>query len=300
MPPLGREGRVPAITPEEFYNRVANSDPCPVPDFLRETSTYEGNSFQVPVERFLSKDYCDVEVEKLWKRVWQVACREEEIAEVGDIYLYEVATLQFIIVRTAPNKIKAYPNSCLHRGRRLVDSDKRASQLRCPFHGFTWDLEGRIAQIPCAWEFSHIEDPERWHLPEVRVETWGGFVFINPDPAAETLSDFLGDIDRHYERYPLEDRYIAGHARKIVPCNWKIAQEAFLEAYHVYGTHPQLVPQGAHSDTKYDAFGNFSRSLGVNYIPNALTAFDPDNQEIFDSIADRRLDQERNIIAKEG
>jgi phenylpropionate dioxygenase-like ring-hydroxylating dioxygenase large terminal subunit len=293
--------RVPAITPEEFYNRVADADANgPVPDYLREASTYEGTNYEIPIERYISKDYHDLEVEKLWKNVWQMACREEEIPEAGDIYLYEVATLQYIVVRTPSGVIKAYPNSCLHRGRQLVDCNKRVSQIRCSFHGFTWELDGRIASMPCAWEFSHIEDPQEWQLPEVKVATWGGFVFINPNPEAEPLADFLGAIDRHYEKAPLEDRYIAGHARKVVPCNWKVAQEAFLEAYHVFATHPQLVPHGSQTDMKYDVFGNFSRSVGVNYIQNAYSGFEMTQQELLDSVLDRREDQERTAVIEEG
>lgn len=297
---LERTQRVPAVTAEEFYNRVADQDSQAVPAVLRESHPFQGDFYEVPIERFVSKEYHDLEVEGLWKRVWQVACREEEIPAVGDVYLYEVASLQFIIVRSAPDRIKAFPNACLHRGRQLVDGCKHAEMLRCPFHGFSWDLDGRIAAIPNAWEFSHIEDPEHWQLPECQVETWGGFVFINPDTEAGPLAEFLGDINRHYERYPLQDRYIAGHVRKIVDANWKVVQEAFLEAYHVYGTHPQLTPQASHSDWKYDCYENFSRALGVNYIPNAALAFDPTTQDILDSAMDLRLDQDRFFEAKAG
>jgi phenylpropionate dioxygenase-like ring-hydroxylating dioxygenase large terminal subunit len=300
MTKIEQKLRVPASTATDFYNYVADSDSRPVPEVLREDHPYQGKTYEVPIERFISREYHLLEVENLWKRVWQVACREEEIPDVGDVYLYEVATLQFIVVRSAPDRIKAFPNSCLHRGRQLVDCNKRASELRCPFHGFTWDLDGRISAIPNAWEFSRIKDPDDWKLPQCKVGVWGGFVFINPDANAEPLKDFLGDIDRHYQRYPLNDRYIAGHARKVVPANWKVAQEAFLEAYHVYGTHPQLVPQGSHSDMKYDCYGNYSRAVGVNFIPNAFAGYEPSNQDILDSAFDVRLDQERSIVAKEG
>jgi phenylpropionate dioxygenase-like ring-hydroxylating dioxygenase large terminal subunit len=301
MSKLETKDRVPSISAEEFYNRAAEQDSRPVPDALRESRPYEGGSYTVPVERFLSKEFHDREVEKLWKRVWQFTCREEEIPNVGDVYFYEVALLKFIVVRTAPNRIKAYVNSCLHRGRQLVDHDCRVSQLRCPFHGFTWDLEGRIASIPCAWEFSRIEDPEYWKLPEAKVETWCGFVFINPDPQAGSLKDFLGqDIDPHFERYGMEDRYILGHARKVIPCNWKIAQEGFLESYHIIATHPQLMLTGAQTDTKYDVFGNYSRGLGVYYIPNAYSVYEPTEQEIVDSALDLRLDQDRSVELPEG
>lgn len=301
MSKIDRKFRVPAISPEDFYNRVADRDSRPVPEHLRESRPFESDAaLEVPIERFLSKAWHDREVERLWKRVWQMACREEEIPNSGDVYVYEIATLKYLVVRTPSGEIKAYPNSCRHRGRQLVDRNCRVSQLRCPFHGFTWDLEGRIASIPCAWEFSHIEDPAEWQLPEVKVGVWGGFVFINPNPDAEPLMDFLGDIDRQYEGYPLSDRYIGAHACRVISANWKVAQEAFLEAYHVFGTHPQLLPSGAHTDMKYDVYANYSRSLGVNNLPNAHSNFEGDEQAILDSVLDLRLDQERTAVLGEG
>lgn len=299
--PMNPADHAPAITAEEFYRRAVERDGTPVPDFLSESKPFEGEHYQVDIERFVSPEYHRREVEQLWKRVWQATCREEEIAQPGDVYVYEIATLQYLIVRTQSGAIKAFPNSCLHRGRQLIDCNRRVTQIRCPFHAFTWDLDGRIAQIPCAWDFSHIDDPDYWTLPQVQVATWGGFVFINPDPDAAPLSAYLGDLDRHFERYPLDGRYIAAHARKVVPCNWKVAQEAFLETFHILGTHPQLLPQASHTDMKYDCYENYSRTVGTYYTPHVYTGFDPSEQEILDSVADfRQDDAQRSMVLEEG
>ena len=301
MNKIDRTTRVPVISAGDFYNSIADTDSRRVPDVMREARTYERDEdYFVPVDRFLTREYHDLEVERLWKRVWQMACREEEIPEVGDVYVYEIASMKFLIVRTAPDTIKAYPNSCLHRGRQLVDCNKRVSEIRCPFHAITWSLQGDLKSIPCAWEFDHITDPADWKLPEVKVGRWGGFVFINPDPDSESLESFLGDLNRQFENYPLEDRYISGHARMLLKCNWKVAQEAFLEAYHVYGTHPQLLPSGAHSDMKYDVYENYSRAVGINNLPNTYTSFDADDQDILNAIMDVRADEEPRIKAEEG
>lgn len=304
MAKMSLEDRVPAVSTEEFYNRAADKDSRPVPQFLRESRPFEGKHFQVPVDRFFSKEYHDREVEHLWKKVWQFTCREDEIPNVGDVYLYEVATLQYFLVRSAPDRIKAYVNSCPHRGRKIVDHDGvTLEKLRCPFHGFEWDLDGRNSMIPCAWDFSHIEDSEYWHLSEAQVDVWAGSVFINPDPDAGSLMAFLnegGDIDEHYGRYGFDDRYIIGHARKVVPCNWKVAQEAFFEAFHIVGTHPQLTLTGCQTDIKYDVFGNFGRGLGVYYTPNRYAVFEPSEQQIVDSALDLRLDSKQEVIVPEG
>lgn len=274
-------------------------DSRPVPQVLLESRPLPGGQLDVPIERYTSRAIHDLEVERLWKRVWQMACREEEIPNVGDTHLYEIATLKFIVIRISPARIKAYVNSCLHRGRQLVDCDGRNGQFRCPFHGFTWDLRGRLTSIPGAWDFE-IDDLERWRLPEAQVDTWGGFVFINPDPTAGPLRAFLGDIDRHYERYPLQDRYISGHAAKVLPTNWKSAQEAFMEAFHAPATHPQLAANACHADCKYDCYENYARGIGANFVPNMWTAENPTEQEMLDCALDVRMDQPSAMVVTEG
>ena len=294
MNKVDRSLHVPAVDPDAFYERVCKADSRPVPEVLRESHPFPGGQVTVPVERYTSREYHNLEVERLWKKCWQMACREEEIPQIGDTHVYEIASMKFIIVRSSPTKIKAYANSCLHRGRQLVDCDGRYGELRCPFHGFGWDLEGRLAKIPGAWDFEI--DPETWRLPEAQVGTWGGFVFINPDLKAAPLSDFLGDIDKHYARYPLQDRYISGHAAKVVPTNWKAAQEAFMEAFHVQGTHPQLLPQSANTDYKYDCYGNYARAIGVNFIPSIWASENPNEQQMMDAAMDVRLDEKPTVI----
>src|SRR5262245_29001138 len=159
-----------------------------------------------------------------------MACREEEIPAVGDHVVYEIANLSVLVVRAAPDSIRAYHNVCLHRGRLLKERDGNSRELRCLFHGFTWSLDGKLAHVPCAWDFPHV-DAEKFALPELRVGTWGGFVFVNMDPACAPLSEFLVGLDRHFERWPLERRYKQAHVAKRMRANWKVVQEAFMEAY---------------------------------------------------------------------
>lgn len=282
--------RAPLHAPEAFYQQLLDHDTRPVPDILRVKSPLQGGPVEVPVENYTSKAYHDLEVEKLWKRVWQMACREEEIPNIGDTMIYEIAHLKYIIVRVAADRIKAYPNACLHRGRQLVDADCRKEELRCPYHAWTWKLDGTVKKIPMAWDFPQVNNPEEWRLPEICVGTWGGFVFINPDPKAEPLKDFLGDIDRFYARYPLEKRYIAGHAAKVVPTNWKSAQEAFMEGWHVVGTHPQLLATSVNTDLQVDVFGNFARAIQGGMTPSALLDWTPTEQDMINAVLDIRSD----------
>ena len=129
----------------------------------------------------------------------------------------------------------------LHRGRQLREHPGPVTELRCPFHGYAWNLDGSLKHVPCQWDFPQVV-PEEFRLPEVKVGTWGGFVFINMDPNAEPLDSFLGDLPKHFERWPLEKRFKQAHVARVLPTNWKTVQEAFMEAYHVVATHPQLLP----------------------------------------------------------
>jgi phenylpropionate dioxygenase-like ring-hydroxylating dioxygenase large terminal subunit len=274
------------------YQQLLDTDTHPVPEVLRRERVLELPPSEIPVARYISREFFDLEVERLWKRVWQMACREEDIPNVGDNIVYDIAGMSFLVVRAAPDRVKAYYNACLHRGRLLRENGGvRESELRCPFHGFSWNLDGTLRQVPCKWDFPHIV-PEQWNLPEARVGTWGGFVFINPDPDCAALETFLGaELTEQFQRWPLERRRKEAHVAKILRCNWKVAQEAFMEALHVVATHPQLLPGIGDANSQYDAWDNISRAITANGTPSPHLGWRPSEQEMFDAMTDRRLDE---------
>lgn len=244
------------------YNEVALGDAVPPPDVYLEESPMKPGVTKVKTDRFFSKEAHDLEVERLWKRVWQMACHEDDIPNVGDTHVYDIASLSFLIVRVAEDEVKAFPNSCMHRGRALCDADRKGLKvLRCPFHGWSWALNGELKEVPCEWDFPTITK-EEYSLPKVSVGHWGGFIFINPDPDCEPLEDFIGDFDRHF-KIPFKQRYKAAHLVKRLACNWKVAQDAFMESYHVVGTHPELMPTFADANSKYDVWGNYARAISA-------------------------------------
>ncbi len=166
------------------YQRLLDTDTHPVPDILREESyeSYEDQNF-VPVSRYISRKYHELETRPGLDKVWQMACREEEIPEPGDTLVYEICEKSILIVRGKDMSIRAFYNSCLHRGRTLRKRDGPAgNEIRCPFHGFAWNFDGSLKSMTCAWDFPQV-DQGTMDLPQVKVGTWGGFVFINMDPA---------------------------------------------------------------------------------------------------------------------
>lgn len=259
---------------------LLKKDKVAAPATFFEASPMKPGLTRVATKRFYSQEDHDLEVERLWKRVWQMACHEDDIPNVGDTHVYDIAGLSFIIIRTGKDKFDAFPNACMHRGRALCDNHRKGlTMLRCPFHGWTWNLKGDLREIPCEWDFPEVKK-EDYALKPVKTGRWGGFIFINPDENCEPFEDFLGDFDRHFQR-PFKNRYKAAHLIKRLPCNWKIAQDAFMESYHVIGTHPELLPTFADANSKYDVWGNYSRAISPSGPPSPHLGLEHPYQEAF-------------------
>jgi phenylpropionate dioxygenase-like ring-hydroxylating dioxygenase large terminal subunit len=130
-------------------------------------------------------------------------------------------------------------------------------------------------------------------LPQAQVGEWAGFVFINPNPDnTETLEEFLGEIVDQFEVWNLDKRYKQAHVAKVIHANWKIAQEAFCEAYHVNATHPQIMPYLGDTNSQIDVWDNFSRVITPAGITSPLLDWEPTPDEMMRTMMDVRHDQE--------
>lgn len=292
----------PARSPGLSYQDLLDADTHPVPDVLRWESPPDFGDRDVSIDRYVTREWHELERERLWKRVWQFACRAEQIPEVGDHVVYEIAGLSYVVVRQHDGSIKAFPNACLHRGRQLKDYDGHASELRCPFHGFCWKLDGSLSDVPAGWDFPHVEErrDQDFALPECRVGVWAGFVFINPDADCESFDDFVAGLDEHFGIWDLENRYIEAHVTKIIEANWKIAQEAFCEAYHVNATHPQILYYLGDTNSQVDVWDNFSRVVTAGLTPSPLLWYDVSDDEMLRSMLDVRVDQVNPLSVPDG
>lgn len=269
--------------PGSYYQKELDGDARAVPPFLRESSPDKLGPDEIPIHKYVSREYHELEIERLWKRTWQWACREEEIPEVGSTFVYEICNMSVVIVRVAPDRIKAFQNVCLHRGRKLCDYSAKVSELRCPFHGFAWKLDGSFRSMPTSWDFPHV-DRATFNLPEVRTATWAGFVFINMDANAAPLEETLGVVPEHFSRWELGERAIVANVSKVMRCNWKISQEGFLETYHVIATHPQLLSSFGAITSQYDILGPVNRTMAPNMSETPALGRTPSEQEKYDAL----------------
>lgn len=167
----------------------------------------------------------------------------------------------------------------------LKEFDGNAAELRCPFHGFCWKLDGELSDIPADWDFPQI-DKGNFNLPELPVATWAGFVFINPDQNCAPFDDFIKDLAHQFERWELEGLYKQAHVAKVMPCNWKIAQEAFCEAYHVNGTHPQILRSLGDVNSQVDIWDNCARVITPGSTHSPLLEYTPSHDDMLRTVMD--------------
>jgi phenylpropionate dioxygenase-like ring-hydroxylating dioxygenase large terminal subunit len=222
---------------------------------------------KVPRDRYTSPRWAELEHQRLWPRVWQMACREEDVANVGEYFEYEIGDPSILLVRSGRRTLKGFFNSCLHRGTRLRSGCGKADEIRCPFHGWRWALDGTNLEVVDVHDFPGL-DPATLRLPECRVETWGGFVFVNLDPAAEPLGTFLAPLVQQLEPYRIGDMRGMSWRTVRLPANWKTAIDAFNETYHLFGTHRDSISGSDDVNTRYDLFPPHGRMVTPVGIPS--------------------------------
>ncbi|MDP3674559.1 MAG: aromatic ring-hydroxylating dioxygenase subunit alpha [Novosphingobium sp.] len=221
-------------------------------------------------EAYVSKDYALAERDRLWRKVWLQAGRVEDLPTVGDFITYAILDDSVIVMRTSPDGLRAYHNVCPHRGRRLIDTPPGQRNARgsrrsiiCGYHGWSFDLEGRNIYIEYQDDWQGCLTAERTGLGAVQVDTWGGWIWINLDPDAGSLNEYLSPAASLLEPYQLHNMRPRWRRWLEFGCNWKVAMEAFAETYHVSTTHPEFNVfakfrgwarnQGLHSNIGYEA-----------------------------------------------
>ena len=241
--------------PGPSWDDYAEADSRPVPDFLRPHSQPVLDTAPLDAARYTDPAYFQREKEKMWPYVWQFAARDEEMPDPGDYVVYENVGKSYLLVRQEDGSVRAFYNVCLHRGRKLRQDDGYAESFECPFHGFTWNTDGTLKSIPCAWDFEHLKAQEM-SLPQAEVALWQGYIFVRDERGGPTIEEYLAPLPEHFMRWRNDECVTSIWVSKVVKANWKVAMEAFMEAFHTVVTHPQLLPFAGDANTKYSLWGD--------------------------------------------
>ena len=228
------------------------------------------NNERIPTKRYYDAEFYQAEVENLWPHVWQMACRLEQIENVGDYVEYSNLGQSVIVVRTKDG-VKAFHNACRHRGVPLAaeggHGNCKSSGFICPFHGWRWNMDGDNTFVYGKHFFSEEQlDAADLALRPCRVETAIGCAFINFDDDALPLHEALGPTLTNLEAHGIGNLRSEWWYAAVLPANWKVGMEAFMEGYHVMKTHPQLqraVPQLYNS-----MYGMDTGGIGIAINPN--------------------------------
>ncbi len=197
----------------------------------------------VPVARYFDPAFARLEEERLWARAWQMACRLEEIPEPGDYVEYRIGDQSLIIVRVDDGTVRAHHNVCRHRGTELAKGSGSFpdGQIVCPFHGWRYNLDGSNSFVYGEAGFPPgTQGSEFLCLPQARVDTWGACVWINLDPDAPPLRQWLDPMPDLLDPLGIDLMRVVWWKSTVLHANWKLAMEAFIEGYHVMASHPQI------------------------------------------------------------
>lgn len=195
----------------------------------------------VPAERYYSPEFAALEVQRMWPRVWQVACMVDHVAEPGDYFEYRCGPYGVLIVRGEDGSLRAFQNACRHRGNSLcVGSGSGLRELKCGYHGWTWDLAGALKRVPDRKGFGalHMSD---FPLVAARVDTFEGMVFVNLDLDAMPLAEYLDEIPRDIAWCRIGDFRCYATLTVEVEANWKTIADGYSETYHIQTLHPELL-----------------------------------------------------------
>jgi len=273
----------------EVLTDILLRDTIPANPTLLESTEQRLGTKPLDASRYYSPEFFQLELEKMWPRVWQYAAWSYDIPKPGDVAVYRNAGRSVLVVRQKDNSIKAFANSCLHRGRELcTDTVQHVGELKCPYHGFTWSIDGALKWIPCQWDFPQVK-PESHKLPQVRCEEWNGFVFINFDQNAPSLRDYMGKMVEQWESVPgwdFNQRFRAVSVIRPLAVNWKVCMEAFIEVLHAFESHTHTREGGGDVQTQYDIWPDepyFSRMHTPMGVPSPHSVTPPSPQAAIDN-----------------
>lgn len=238
-------------------------DPHP---FNAERPRPENGTARPDPARYYSREFWQAEWDRMFTRTWLLAGVVSDIPDTGDWFRFEIGSESFLVVRREDGGADAFYNVCPHRGSQLVLGEfGGASQFVCPFHSWTFGLDGKNKRVTDAHTFHPDVLCHGTDLKQVRCEIAAGLVFVSMNDDVMPLRDFLGEVADHLELYDIQSMHVVQHKRSDWGANWKGGVDAFYEIYHLHAVHPQT--QCVMDDrTQIDLFPN---GMSRQFVPFA-------------------------------
>ena len=179
-----------------------------------------------------------LERERIFRRSWQYVGHYGDVPEPGSFAATWVGDVPVVLVRDRDDTLRAFLNVCRHRGSIVCEGSGKRETLQCPYHAWTYGLDGRVVAAPRS--ANEGIDTSELGLVQLQLETWGPLIFVNPDPEASPLVDFLDGLPEMISSagIDLEALRFLQRAESELECNWKLSAENFLECYHCPVAHP--------------------------------------------------------------
>lgn len=196
----------------------------------------------MPAGRYTAQEYYDLEQQYIWKKSWLFAAHLDEVPEPGSFMQWDNAGQPLIIVHGMDGVVRAFYNTCRHRGAPVVTVQRgRTPRLMCGYHNWTYKTDGELVGVPESQDFGPAFDKSCRSLIGVRCEMYGKLIFVNLDENAMSLREWMGPLWDEWEEFAFDRIKLAARQSFDLKCNWKVAMEANMEVYHVPFIHPDTV-----------------------------------------------------------
>jgi choline monooxygenase len=206
---------------------------------------------------YLDPTVYDLEMERIFARTWQPVAKLKDVAQIGDYVATDAAGEPILVTRDTENRIRAYYNVCPHRAGALARGCGNRKSIQCTYHGWTFDLDGRLMNTPYFFE---VEDfnPADFNLREIRVDTWGPYVFVNLDDNSPGLREWWGDEFDRIRGINWDEWHLVDEREYVIDVNWKVYMDNYAEGYHVATAHPGLHREMSLDDLYVDTYRFYS------------------------------------------
>jgi phenylpropionate dioxygenase-like ring-hydroxylating dioxygenase large terminal subunit len=194
----------------------------------------------MPVWCYTSEAFYRREVERIFHKAWNFIGAADRLRDPGDYFTLTFAGVPIIVLRNNEGELRAFANSCRHRGTALLEGSGNCRLIVCPYHSWSYQLDGGLTAAP-EMQKTHGFDPAEHALVPIPLDTWGGFLFVNFDRNAAPLADYLGDLPERVVPYRLDQMACARRKEYVMECNWKLFVENAKESYHIATVHRQTI-----------------------------------------------------------